>query len=127
MHNLCFFLHFFTVAQKIFKGWGFNFTWSFVKVMCIKSLKMVMFVARIIRQKLCIIYAFFDFFLFKNHFWLKTIFLLLRDIWLPGFHCILVLFQMVSGDRKREDRVRLWCFHFSGLIKQLMYKSNFLI
>ena len=29
---------------------------------------------------------------FKNHFWPKTIFLLLRYIWLPGVHCILVLF-----------------------------------
>ena len=67
------FFTFSTFAQKIFKGWGCNFTWSFGKVMCIKSLKMV-FVARIIRQKLCIIYAFFDFFLFKNHFWPKIIF-----------------------------------------------------
>ena len=51
------FLHFFTFAQKIFKGWGCNFTWSFGKVLRIKSLKMV-FVLRIIRYKLCMVYAF---------------------------------------------------------------------
>ena len=32
-------------------------------------------------------------FLFKNHFLLIIIFWLLRSIWLPGVHCILVLFQ----------------------------------
>ena len=67
MHNLCVFCTFSTFAQKIFKGWGCNFTWSFVKVMRIKSLKMA-FVARIIRHKLWLIYAFFDFFLLKNYF-----------------------------------------------------------
>ena len=90
MHDLCVFCTFSTFAQKIFKEWGCNFTWSFGKVMRIKSLKMV-FVARMIRHKLCIIYAFFDFFLFKNHFWPKTVFLLLRGIWQPGVHCIVVL------------------------------------
>ena len=64
MHNLCVFCTFSTFAQKIFKGWGCNFTWSFGKVMRFKALKTV-FVARIIRHKLCIIYAFFDFFCSK--------------------------------------------------------------
>ena len=53
MHNLCVFCTFCTFAQKIYKGWGCNFTWSFGKVMRIISLKMV-FVARVIRHKLCI-------------------------------------------------------------------------
>ena len=35
---------------------------------------------------------FSDLFLFKNHFWPKIIFLLVRYLWLPGVHCILVLF-----------------------------------
>ena len=60
MHNLCIFCTFSTFTQKIFKGQGCNFTWSFDKVMQIKSLKMV-FVARITRHKLCMICAFFDF------------------------------------------------------------------
>ena len=58
MHNLCVFCTFSTFAQKFFKGRGCNFTLSFGKVMCIKSLKMV-FVARIIRHELCMIYTFF--------------------------------------------------------------------
>ena len=58
MHNLCVFCTFSTFAQKIFKGWGCNFTWSFGKVMHNKLMKMV-FVARIVRLKLCMIYAFF--------------------------------------------------------------------
>ena len=61
------------LCSKIFKRSGCNFAWSFGKVMCIKSLKMVL-VARTIRQKLCI----FWFFSFKNHFWPKIIFLPLR-------------------------------------------------
>ena len=64
MHNLCVFCTFSTFAQKIFKGWGCNFTWSFSKVMHSKSMKMV-FVARIIRHKLYMIYAFYDFFVQK--------------------------------------------------------------
>ena len=52
------FLHFFYLCSKIFKGWGWNFIWSFGKVMRSKSMKMV-FVARIIRHELCMIYAFF--------------------------------------------------------------------
>ena len=60
MHNLCVFCTFSTFAQKIFKGWGWNFTRSFGKVMRSKSMKMV-FVARMIRHKLCMIYAFFYF------------------------------------------------------------------
>ena len=67
MHNLCVFCTFATFAQKIFKGWGSNFTWSFGKVMRSKSMKMV-FVSRINRHKLCMIYAFFDFLCSKTIF-----------------------------------------------------------
>ena len=62
MRSTCF--TFSTFAQNIFKELVCNFTWNFGKVMCIKSLKMV-FVARIIRHKVCMIYAFFDFFVQK--------------------------------------------------------------
>ena len=48
MLNLCIFCSFSNFAQKIFKGWGCNFTWSFGKVMRSKSMKMV-FLERIIR------------------------------------------------------------------------------
>ena len=36
----------------------------------------------------------FWFFLLKEYFWPKIIFLSLRRIWLPGVHCILVLFSL---------------------------------
>ena len=36
-------------------------------------------------------------FFFFNHFLLKITFWLLRSIWLPGVHCILVLFSIVSS------------------------------
>ena len=49
-----------TFAQKIFKGWGCNLTWSYDEVMRSKSMKK-MFVARIIRHKSWMTYAFFTF------------------------------------------------------------------
>ena len=52
------FLHFLCLSSKILKECGCNFTWCFGKIMWIKSLKMV-FVAKIIRHKLCMIYALF--------------------------------------------------------------------
>ena len=55
-----FFLTFSTFAQRNFKGWGCNFTWRFGKVMHSNSMNMV-FVGRIIRHKLCMIYAFLHF------------------------------------------------------------------
>ena len=58
------FCTFSTFAQKIFKGWDWNFTWSFGKVMRSKEVKMV-FISRIIRHRLYMIYAFFDFFCSK--------------------------------------------------------------
>ena len=58
MHDLCVFCTICTFAQKIFKGWGCYLKWSFGMVMRNKSLKMV-FVARIMRHKLCMIHAFF--------------------------------------------------------------------
>ena len=65
MHNLCVFCTFFTPLLKTpFKGRGCNFTWSFGKVICSKLSKMA-FVARIIRHKSCILYAFVDFFVQK--------------------------------------------------------------
>ena len=72
-----FFCTFSTSAQKVFKGWGCNFTWSFSKVMRIKSSKM-MLVARIIRYKLCTIYAFFDSFVQKS--FLTKNYLLIAEI-----------------------------------------------
>ena len=64
MHNLCVFCTFSTFAQRICKGWGWNFKWSFRKVMRTESMKMV-FVANISRHKLYIIYVFFYVSLFK--------------------------------------------------------------
>ena len=61
MRNLCIFALFLPMLKNI-KGW--NFTWTFGKVMRSKSMKMV-FVIRIIRHKLCMIYAFFLFFCSK--------------------------------------------------------------
>ena len=60
-----------------------------------------MFVASIIRNRLCIIYE-VSYHFFKNHFLLKIIFWLLRSMWLTGVHCILVLFhwKSFSGTRK---------------------------
>ena len=92
-HNLCVFCTFSAIAQNIFKGLGCNFTWSFGKVMRIKSLKMV-FVARIIRHKLCMIYAFFDLFvqksfLTKNYFLTAKIILTTRG---PLYTCLVLIF-----------------------------------
>ena len=58
---------FFYLCSKNFEGWGWNFTWSFGKEMCSKSIKMVL-VASVIRHKLCMIFAFFDFFCSKSFF-----------------------------------------------------------
>ena len=56
----------------------------------------IVFVASIMRNSIYIIYGFFIIF-FKNHFLLKIISWLLRSIWLPGVHCIIVLyFQFFS-------------------------------
>ena len=51
MHNLWVFCSFSTFVQKIFKGWGWNFTRTFGKVMRSKSIKMV-FMASIISHYL---------------------------------------------------------------------------
>ena len=82
------FCTFSTFAQKIYKRSGWNFTWSFRKVLCTYSTKMV-FVARIIRPKLCIIYALFYF--FQKSFLNKDYFLI-AAILIPVVHGILVLF-----------------------------------
>ena len=74
MYNSWVFGTFSTFAQKIFKGCGCNFTWSFGKVMPIKSLKMV-YVASIISHKLCMIYAFFSFAFVEKSFLTKKFFL----------------------------------------------------
>ena len=71
MLNLCVFCTFSTFVQKIFEGWGWNFTRTFGKVICSKSIKMV-FIASII--SLLIMHDLCIFFLFKNHFWPKIIF-----------------------------------------------------
>ena len=60
------FLHFFYLCSKhLFKGRGCNFTWSFGKVIHSKSMK-IAFVARTIRHKSCMIYAFVYFFVQKS-------------------------------------------------------------
>ena len=61
--------------------------------MRIKSLKMV-YVERIICHYYVWFMHFFYLFLFKNHFWPKNFFVLLRETWLPRVHCILVLFLL---------------------------------
>ena len=93
MHDLCVFCTFSTIAQEIFKGWGCNFTWCFGKVMRSKAMKMV-FVARIIRHKLYMIYAFFDFLcskiiLTKNYFHTAEINLTTRG---PLYTCLVLFF-----------------------------------
>ena len=85
MHHLCiFFYTFSTFAQKIFRIWGCNFTWSFGKVICSKSVKM-MFVTSIIRHKLWIIYAFLDFFVQKSFFDQKLFSYYCNKFDYPGF------------------------------------------
>ena len=65
-------MHFFYPCSKyLFKGWGWNFSWSFGKVLRTKSMKMV-FDASIIYHKLCMIYRFFDF-LLKNYLFIAKI------------------------------------------------------
>ena len=82
MHNLCVFCTSSIFAQKIFKGRGWDFIWSFGKVMRTYSMKVVL-VASIIRSRLCMIYAFFGYFF------------PLQQIWLTGVCCILVLFILL--------------------------------
>ena len=89
MHNLCVFCTFSTFVQKIFKGWGWNFTRSFGKVIRSKSMKMV-FVTSIIRNELCIIYAFFHYF-FQKSFFTKNYFLIAAiylTTWGPWYTCL---------------------------------------
>ena len=92
------FLHFLCLSSKILKECGCNFTWCFGKIMWIKSLKMV-FVAKIIRHKLFMIYALFDFFLFKNHFWPKMYFLTAEinlTTWSPLYTCLVKPVMIVA-------------------------------
>ena len=51
----------------------------------------IVFLARIIRNSLCVIYSFLLFF-FQKSLLTEIIFWLLWSIWLPRVHCILVLF-----------------------------------
>ena len=93
---MCFFYTFSTFAQIIFRGC--SFTWSFDRVMRSKSMKMVS-VARIIRHELCMIDAFFNFFiqklfLTKNYFLTADINLTTRG---PLYTC---LFCMKLGHHK---------------------------
>ena len=122
MHKLCVFCTFSNCAQKIFKGWGCNFTWSFGKVMRSKSMKMV-FVARIIRHKLCMIYAFFDIFvpksfLTKNYFLTAEInlttrilvllsFLILLSLPKPHFEQLYFLTKFLNFIRPRSGRLEV--------------------
>ena len=47
-------------------------------------------------------------FLFKNHFWPKQFFFLLRLTWLPEVHCILVLFSRFLEHIPGEFNISLW-------------------
>ena len=96
MHNLCVFCTFSTFAQKILKGWGWNFIWSFRKLMSSKSIMMV-FMASIIRHKLCMIYALFYFFvqrsfLTKNYFLIAEINL---TTWGPLYTCLVSVLLVI--------------------------------
>ena len=128
MHNLCVFCTFSTFAQKIFKGWGCNFTWSFGKVMRSKSMKMV-FVARIIRHKLCMIYAYFDFlvqksFLTKNYFLIDEIDLTTQG---PLYTCLVqVFFYSISALRSFAEHwrgSRILHFSFLKMMKMCFWIS----
>ena len=108
-------LRFFYLWLEISKGWGCNFTWSFGKVMRIKSLKMV-FVARIIRHELCMIYAFLNFFvqnsfLTKNCFHTAEINLTTRG---PLYTCLVY----------DEYVLCLWYFFRKTLIKRGLQRTN---
>ena len=100
MHNWCVFFTFSTVAQRIFKGWGCKFSWSFDKVVCSKSMKMV-FMARIIRHKLCMIYAFFDFFCSKLIFDQKVFSYCWDKFDYPGSIVYLSCFNLLFGMKLR--------------------------
>ena len=86
---------------------------------------------------------------FKNHFLLKIIFWLLQSIWLPGVHCILVLFLLLflhqeivhwiglfgeifllPGMKLGHANSWLWCI-FSGLrtcpLKNRYYQTVWLL
>ena len=95
MHNLCVFCTFSTFAQKIFKGWGCNCIWSFGKVMHSKLMKMV-FVARIIRHKLCMIWFFLvqNLFLTKNYLLTTEIYLTTRS---PLYTCLVSFSFLYDG------------------------------
>ena len=115
-HNLCVFCTFSAIAQNIFKGLGCNFTWSFGEVMRIKSLKMV-FVARIIRHELCMIYAFFDFvvqktFLTKNHFLTAEINL---TMWGPLYTFLVVIQSIFSLTLKIGTKFTVFCHVYRPL------------
>ena len=107
------------------KGWGCNFTWIFGKVIHIKSLKMV-FVAKIIRHKLCIINAFFDFFVKKiifdkNYFLIAGINL---TTWGPLYTC-LVLTAISWNLTKKVLELFLFQLYQKGLFKR--YVMQFLM
>ena len=93
------FLYFFYLFSKnILRDEAAIFIWSFSKVISIKSLKMV-FLARIVRHKLCMVYAFFDFFCSKIIFDQKF-FPDCCDKFEPAVHCILVFFKFCHNDNR---------------------------
>ena len=128
-------------AQKIFKGWVWNLTWSFGKVICSKSMKM-MFMASIIRYKLCMIYAFLYFFvqrsfLTKNYFLIAAINLTTRGQLYTCFYwndqAESLLFhsngrkhQMskVCGRSYNRGSDNGWCTHYIGSIQCFHLKST---
>ena len=69
-----YFMHLFCLCLKICKGWCWNLTWNFGKVMRSKLMMMVS-MATIISHWLCMIYAFFLFVFVQKSFLIKKIFL----------------------------------------------------
>ena len=100
---------------------------TFGKVMRSKSMKMV-FVARIIRHKLCMIYAFFDFFvqkssLTKNYFHTAKI----NTVRGPLYTCLVnfVICQCNAQEfRKHRRFVKLELLEFLELLWLFYYWSN---
>ena len=71
-------------------------------------------------------------FLFKNHFWPQIVFLLLRWIWLPWVHCILLLFmhKLFSGliysiSTKKLPKYGILVLFNLSLIKSFDLKTHF--
>ena len=96
MHDLCVSCTFSTFTQKIFEWCGWNFTWSICEIMSSKSMEIV-FVANIIRHRLCMIYAFFYYFVQKSFSTKNYFFIAAIDFTTQGpYYTCLVYFKISS-------------------------------